>query len=102
LRVVLLSLLATGALFAQTQAINGSIRGRVTDPTGAAVPQAKITVANADTGFTRSADASEDGYFVLPNLPLGTYSVTVQKTGLDTLKYTGIALAAGVEGVLEA
>jgi len=101
LQTVVLSFLATGALFAQTQAINGSIRGRVTDPTGAAVPQAKITAANSDTGFTRAADSSEDGYFVLPNLPLGNYSVTVQKTGFDTQKYTGISLAAGVEAVLE-
>src|SRR5258706_1690013 len=101
LQTVVLSFLATGALFAQTQAINGSIRGRVTDPTGAAVPQAKLTAANSDTGFTRAADSSEDGYFVLPNLPLGNYSVTVQKTGFDTQKYTGISLAAGVEAVLE-
>lgn len=102
LRVVLISLLATAALSAQTQAINGSIRGRVTDPTGAAVPQAKVTVANADTGFTRSADSSEDGYFVFPNLPLGSYTITVQRTGFDTQKYTGVALAAGVEGVIDA
>jgi hypothetical protein len=102
LRVVLISLLATGALFAQTQAINGSIRGRVSDPTGAGVPQAKVTVANGETGFTRSADSSEDGYFVFPNLPLGSYTVTVQKTGFDTQKYTGVALAAGVEGVIDA
>ena len=64
---------------AQTQAINGSIRGRVTDAAGAAVPQAKVTVLNDATGFTRTASSEEDGYYVFPNLPLGTYTVTIQK-----------------------
>jgi hypothetical protein len=88
--------------FAQTQAINGSIRGRVTDAAGASVPKANVTAANADTGFSRTFETAEDGYFVFPNLPLGTYTVTVQKTGFDTQKFTNIVLDAGKEAVLEA
>jgi hypothetical protein len=95
---VLLSLSA----FAQTQAINGSIRGRVTDPAGAAVPAAKVTVLNGDTGFTRSLVTDGDGYYVAPNLPLGTYTVTVQKDGFRTERHPGVALAAGTEAVVAA
>src|SRR5262245_42923224 len=96
-----LSLLAASS-FAQTQAINGSIRGHITDPSGAAVPEAKVTVSNNETGFTRAADSGAEGYFVFPNLPLGSYTVTISKTGFDTQKRTGIILDAGTEGVVEA
>ncbi|HUJ51487.1 MAG TPA: carboxypeptidase-like regulatory domain-containing protein, partial [Bryobacteraceae bacterium] len=59
-------------LGAQTQAINGSIRGRITDPAGSAIPAATVTVTNTATGFTRDAQTGDDGYFVIPNLPIGT------------------------------
>ena len=89
-------------LFAQTQAINGSVRGRVTDAAGAVVPQAKVTVTNNGTGFSRSLNTGEDGLFVFPNLPLGTYTVTVEKTGFSVERHTNIILDAGTEAVIEA
>jgi hypothetical protein len=88
--------------FAQTQAINGSIRGRVVDQTGSPVAQANVTVENAQTGFSRSLETSEDGYYVFPNLPLGGFSVRVQKSGFQTQRHTGIVLDAGTEAVIDA
>jgi len=99
-RFAVLFLIAISA-FAQTQAINGSIRGRVTDAAGAAVPAAKVTVLNDETGFTRALSTDDDGYYVLPNLPLGSYTVTIQKEGFTTERHTGVALTAGVEAVIE-
>ena len=96
--------LLMGAVFTaagQTQAINGSIRGRVTDAAGASVPAAKITISNDQTGFSRSLVSDDDGYYVFPNLPLGTYTVSVLKEGFATQKYTGVALTAGTEAVLD-
>lgn len=98
---LLLGTLIAGSSFAQTQAINGSIRGRITDPATAAVPQAKVTVVNDATGFTRSVETSEDGYYVIPNLPLGTYTVTIQKEGFQTERHPGVTLNAGTEGVID-
>ncbi|PYT16486.1 MAG: hypothetical protein DMG59_10325 [Acidobacteria bacterium] len=66
LQSLVVSSLLAGTLFAQTQAINGSIRGRVTDAAGAAVPQAKVDISNTETGFARSIDTSDDGYYVFP------------------------------------
>lgn len=86
---------------AQTQAINGSIRGRVTDAAPAPIPQAKVDVLNAATGFTRTVETGGDGYFVVPNLPLGSYSLTVQRTGFETQHHTGIVLDAGTEAVID-
>ena len=88
--------------FAQTQAINGSIRGRVTDTTDTSVPLAKVDILNTATGFARTTESNSDGYFVVPNLPIGSYVVTVQKTGFDTQRHTGIVLDAGTEAVIDA
>ena len=87
--------------FCQTQAINGSIRGRVTDSTGAPVAGAKITILNEGTGFTRQLTTEENGSYVFPNLPLGAYSVTIEKEGFEKERHTGVSLSAGVEAVVE-
>ncbi len=89
-------------VFAQTQAINGSIRGRVTDPAGSSVPQASVNATNDNTGFTRDVVSNDEGYFVLPNLPLGSYTLTVKKEGFDLQRRPGIILDAGVEAVIDA
>ena len=95
-------LIAVPSAFTQTQAINGSIRGRVTDSAGASVPLASVAIANSETGFNRSENTGEEGYFVFPNLPLGTYTVTIKKDGFTTQRHTGVILEAGAEGVVDA
>ncbi len=87
---------------AQTQAINGSIRGRVTDAAGASVPKAKVDIENTATSFSRSAESNEEGYYVFPNLPLGTYTVSIQKEGFETQRHPGVILNAGTEAVIDA
>jgi hypothetical protein len=86
---------------AQTQAINGAIRGRVTDPSAALVPDAAITVANQDTGFSRSLATGGDGSYVFPNLPLGTYTVSIAKPGFRAERRPGVTLSAGQEAVVD-
>jgi len=98
--VTVLLQFATLAL-AQTQAINGSMRGRLTDPSGAAVPAASVTVANDATGYTRDVESNNEGYFVIPNLPIGTYTVTIKKDGFETQRRPGIVLDAGTEAVID-
>ncbi len=87
---------------AQTQAINGSIRGRITDPSGEAISQANVTISNSQTGFTRTDESNEDGYYVFPNLPLGSYNVTIQKTGFNTQTHSGVVLDAGTLASIDA
>lgn len=94
-------LVASIPIFGQTQAINGSIRGRITDATGAAIPEANVEAANTSTGFTRSVDTSSEGYFVIPNLPLGPYTLTIKKQGFEVQRRTGITLDAGEEAVID-
>src|SRR5581483_8707290 len=94
--------LAVPAGLAQSQSINGSVRGRVTDPANAAVPDAQVTGKNDDTGFERSQSTNEDGYYMLPNLPLGTYTVTVQKQGFEAQRRPGVLLNAGSDVTIDA
>ncbi|HEV2447759.1 MAG TPA: carboxypeptidase-like regulatory domain-containing protein, partial [Candidatus Sulfopaludibacter sp.] len=99
-RLALFTFLLSAA-FAQTQAINGSIRGRVTDQASAAVPNARVSAVNSATDFSRSILTSDDGYFVLPNLPIGSYTVTVQKDGFEAQRHSDVRLDAGTEAVIE-
>ena len=101
LQILVFSVSLAVSALAQTEAINGSIRGRVTDPAGAAVAEAKVDVLNSGTGFARSTVSSADGYFVIPNLPLGQYTLTVQKEGFETQRRPGIVLDAGTEAVVD-
>ncbi len=86
----------------QTQAINGSIRGRVTDQANTAVSAAKVSIENTQTGFSRSSPSNDVGYYVFPNLPLGNYTVTVQMSGFNTQRHPDVVLDAGTEATIDA
>jgi hypothetical protein len=91
----------TAPAWGQSQSINGTIRGHVTDATGASVAGATITVTNAELGYTKTLTTEGDGYYVLINLPLGTYKVSVTKEGFSTANFDQIVLTAGKEAVLD-
>jgi len=88
--------------WSQSQSVNGSLRGLVSDPAGAPVPDAQVTIKNNSTGFARSVATNAGGYYVLPNLPLGAYTATVEKTGFQTEIHSGVLIDAGVEAVIDA
>ena len=71
------------ALFAQSD--RGSITGTVIDPSGAVIAAARIDVRNVDNGATYTSAASATGNYEIPQLPTGTYEITV--TAADFKKY---------------
>jgi len=87
--------------WAQSESINGTIRGRITGPNDRAVPGANVTAVNGATAYTRSVSSGDDGYYVLPTLPIGIYTVTVSKDGFSTLKFSGVVLRAGTDAVVD-
>ena len=103
MRLVLL--LVTVAAGLKAQSTTAQITGRVSDPSGAVIPGALITVANVDTGVKRQTESNELGHYAVPLLPPGTYRVTVQKEGFRPVTRTGITLqvdqVARVDFVLE-
>jgi hypothetical protein len=80
---------------AQSQALNGQIEGVVTDATGAAIPNASITIKNIETGSERQVTSDESGVYRAPLLPLGTYQVTVEAANFKRLVREGITLTTG-------
>src|SRR5881397_2238347 len=79
---------ATSSL-AQTTA---SIKGTVTDASGAAVAGAKITVKNASLGIERTTETNDSGDYEVPALPPGTYSVDVSKEGFQKQKANSVVI----------
>jgi hypothetical protein len=63
----------------------GTIEGRITDQSGAVVPDATIQVIQVQTKSTLTFITNEEGLYTAPNLPMGTYRLVIQKTGFSTL-----------------
>src|SRR5215831_418528 len=85
---------------AAAQDIFGVIAGTVTDPTGAAVPHAKITITNQETKLERILSTDDRGFFLAPQLPVGTYKVRVESKGFKTITKDGNDLIAGAHLVV--
>ncbi len=81
--------------FAQSQALNGQIEGTVTDPNGATIPNASVTIVNIETGTTRTVTTDDSGVYRAPLLPLGTYRVTAEAPNFKRLVREGITLTTG-------
>ena len=67
----------------QAQAV-GKISGTIADPTGAVIPDAKITATELGTGLVRSTITGGSGTYVIPALPVGTYTVTAGASGFKS------------------
>jgi len=80
---------------ALAQTFRGSIQGTITDSTGAAVAGAQVKVLSPATGLSRTVTANDRGEYVASELPLGTYSVTVEKQGFRTTTLTQIPVSVG-------
>jgi hypothetical protein len=93
----LLLLLALGlfaGIHAQVSTV-GSISGTVHDPQGAAVPNAEVTVTEESTGATRTVTTNDQGFYSIPSLPVGRYSVSASPTGFKKTVNSGIELHIG-------
>ncbi|MGH9351691.1 MAG: carboxypeptidase regulatory-like domain-containing protein, partial [Terriglobia bacterium] len=74
------------------QAVNGSVVGTVIDPSGAVVPQARVTITNVGTTVSQTARTDASGYYSFPDLPPGNYKVRVEKQGFATIDRSGVSL----------
>jgi hypothetical protein len=66
---------------AQGQTVDATLLGTVTDSSGAAAANVKLTITETNTGITRSSQTNESGNYVVPDLPPGTYTVTAELPG---------------------
>ncbi len=93
-RAALLSvaLLLTLAAPLMAQEFRAALTGRVTDPAGAALPGAAVSLRNAETNITANATANEDGSFNFPLLQPGKYTLTVKQSGFKQAARENILL----------
>jgi len=92
---VVLALAFPVVLSAQSQATTGIIRGVVTDPAGAAVAGATVTLHELQTGFQRQLTTNERGVFVASLMPLGVYDVGARAVGFSEVQRKGVRLGVG-------
>ncbi|MGZ4823110.1 MAG: carboxypeptidase-like regulatory domain-containing protein, partial [Terriglobales bacterium] len=73
-------LLVAATAFAQSTA---TLQGTVTDESGAVVPNARVTAVNQETNLQRSTVTDTTGNYLIPTLPVGTYRVEVETSGMQ-------------------
>src|SRR5579875_1150169 len=96
--VLLCSVLLSARVRAQVT--GATLSGTVTDPSGAVIPHAKIVVKNTATGVVQTIGTNTAGFYDVPNLLPGPYSVRVSASGFSTVVRSGIVLTVGANQVL--
>ncbi len=92
--LLLVAALSLSPISAHAQSSFGQISGTITDPTGAAVPEASFTITNVNTQVKRTVATDGDGNFIATNLPIAVYSISVTKTGFRTAQQSGVSISA--------
>ncbi len=99
-QILILFVVQAAAAFCQVT--TAAMEGTVTDPQGAAVVNARITVQNIATGQTLELKSNERGYWVLPSMPTGVYKVTISLEGFKTAVLENVKIDAGVPATANA
>jgi hypothetical protein len=98
--VLLTGLMFVGAGICQAQEVSATLYGTVSDPAGAAVPDATVTVTDPAKGHNVTARTREDGSYIVTSLPAGTYTLTVEHPGFEKSVQTGIKLDVSQKGLV--
>ncbi len=91
--LLLVLILLLNPRIASAQLYSGSLTGLVTDPSGAVIPDANVTLVNAQNGFHYTAKTNATGRYLLRPLPPGAYTLSVTASGFKTFIQQGIVLA---------
>ncbi len=89
------------AISAMAQSNKGTVLGTVKDPNDALVTSAKITVLHTATGESREATTGDDGTFVVSNLEPGSYRVTVEAAGFQTVVFESVTVETSARQSLD-
>ena len=100
-RLLIALVIAGATAFAQT-ASTAQINGTVRDSTGLVIPGAAVTVTQTATGAVRNSATGADGGYVLPNLPIGPYTLEVTKDGFSKYVQSGIVLQVAANPTIDA
>lgn len=87
--------LALGGPQSLAQTITATLVGRVSDPSGASVPKAKITVTHVATNQSRTTETNATGVYEVPFLPIGSYTLEVEAQGFQKARVEAFAISVG-------
>jgi hypothetical protein len=93
------TILVAPALLLMAQVQTGTIIGTVTDPQGAVVVKAKVSITNKDTGAARVVETKSDGSYSAPSLPAGNYDVRAEAPGFRAIEHTAELLTGATISV---
>jgi hypothetical protein len=93
-------LLSSTTAHSQSAAATGRLEGTIADPSGAAIPDAELTIRNQNTGIATTVRSTAEGEFVVLYLDPGSYEVSIQKTGFGKLVLRDIAVTVGTRAIL--
>src|SRR5262249_18343207 len=93
----LICLALLGAVAARAQSATATLSGTVTDDTGAAVRDVRVTIVNTATAFHRDVTTGPQGTFVAPLLPPGRYELRAARDGFSPLEMPNVVLNVGDE-----
>src|ERR1700704_3451151 len=99
-RTLLLLFLGLGlSLNLYAQVVGGTIEGTITDPRGAVLPDVKVEIVNLSTQIVTTLTSNADGFYTVPNLLPGNYTVTATRAGFATA-VTELILTVGAQRVV--
>src|SRR5437016_2969963 len=101
LRVSLLICASVGSLRAQATLGGATVGGTVSDPSGAAIPEAQVTLTETERGLSRQATANAAGSYLFPSIGPGTYSLRVTKESFETYELKDIHVEVGQLATLD-
>ena len=101
LRVLASSLFVAAVGLPASAQVSAALSGTVTDPSGAVVQSASVTVKNVDTGATRATLTDGLGHYRALSLPVGAYEVRAEKPGFTAARRTGILLVVGQDATVD-
>src|SRR5712692_8279756 len=99
--LIVLTAISLFSSVAMAQVSTGSLSGTVTDPNGASVPSAKVSVTGTENGFKEETVTSEAGLYVFPRLPVGRYEVAAEQSGFKKLMRSGVEIRVATRQELD-
>jgi Carboxypeptidase regulatory-like domain len=90
--LIIMVIMLLAVPFAAAQSTSGEIRGTISDPSGALVAAANVTLVNEATGFTRTVQSGGNGEYIFLEVPVGSYEIDVTLAGFKKFVRKGIAL----------
>jgi hypothetical protein len=93
--LLIVQLFVVAALHLRSQGIFATLTGVVTDPSGANVSGAKVTLTDAQSGSARDTTTDGQGYYTFASVPVGTYNLNIEAAGFQAYKISGISLGGG-------